>query len=162
VNDLKAEKVQRYFEVMQEWREATRYIGTGFLVMGRCLSILKKEQLWRLDNQTLTFRLWVEGELKICYSQAMRLIQVYEEAGRYIENTELQGIDIYKVVLLLPYFDGKTDEEKIELLHMAKECKVTDIKNNLREMKGLTPTDKCEHKVVETWQRCLDCGKFFK
>lgn len=158
-------KADRYHEVMQQWKQATHSLGTGFIIMGKCLSELKREQLWKLDgNQNITFRYWVEGELKICYSQAMRLIQVYERVGKYLDNPDLQGIDIYKIVLLLPHMKGKTDDEVITMLYDAKECSVRALKNNILEQKGLPTTDTCDHSKYGQiiWCQCENCKGFYK
>jgi hypothetical protein len=162
---VKDAKAERYHEIMVEWNLVKNSMGIGFLRMGKCLSILKQEQLWRLDgNQNLTFRSWIEGELKICYSQAMRLIQVFEQVGDYLTNKDLEGIDIYKIVLLLPHLKGKNDEEKIDMLYMAKDCTVDHIKQNLREGKGLPTKDTCDHEKYEQelWNRCPNCGRWSK
>jgi uncharacterized membrane protein len=158
----KVGKGKRYFKLMSEWQEAANSMSSGFLIMGRVLSVIKKEQLWRLDNISLTFRQWVENELKICYSQAMRLIQVYNDAGKWLEKPEFKGIDIYKVVLLLPHMKNKSEKEIEDLFHQAKTLKVNDIRNNLREAKGLVTTDNCDHEDTELWNRCKKCNKWFK
>lgn len=163
MKSLVVSKAEKYHAIMKEWDTIKNSMGIGFMRMGKCLSELKHEQLWRLDgNQNITFRSWVEGELKICYSQAMRLIQVYEQVGEYLENKDLQGLDIYKIVLLLPHLKGKTDTEKIDLLYMAKECTVDHIKQNIREDKGLPTKDTCDHEKYEQeqWGRCSNCGKW--
>ena len=162
--DTKDIKGTRFFEVMERFHNASAMLSNGFLIMGDCLRTIKKEQLWRLDGTAASWRQWVEGELRISYSQAMRLIQVFEDAGRFLVKPEFNGMDIYKVVLLLPFFEGKTDEQKEELLHMASNCKINDIKDNIRAMKGEPLQGECNHEEHEStlWNQCDNCGKFYR
>ena len=156
-------KGDRFYEVLSKYKEAVTNLSLGFLTMGECLRDIKREQLWRLDGMgMITFRQWVEGELRISYSQAQRLIQVFEQAGKYLQKPEFRGIDIYKVVLVLPYFEGKTDAECEDLLYQAKELKVKDLQDVIRERKGEIAQADCDHINNTTWNRCNSCGKFWK
>jgi hypothetical protein len=161
----KKDKGDKFFKAMEKFHSASKMLSMGFLVMGEALKEIKTGQLWRLDgNHIQSWRQWVEGELRISYSQSLRLIQVYDEAGRFLSKPEFNGMDIYKVVLLLPQFEGKTDEEKLELLYMAKECKINDIKDNIRAMKGEPVQGECNHEDYEAtiWNQCSHCKKFYR
>jgi hypothetical protein len=163
MDEKRIAKSDRFHEVMVRYKDAMNTLGTGFLIMGECIRDIKQEQLWRLDgNHLITFRQWVEGELRISYSQAMRLIQVFEQAGRFLIKPEFRGMDIYKVVLLLPYFEGKTDEEKEQMLYEAQELKIKDLQDNLRERRGLVATDTCAHDVNILWNQCEKCKRFWR
>ena len=152
----------RFFEVMRWWEEGIRQTKMGYLLMGKAIYYIKKERLWRADIEHIpTFKCWAEHSLHISVAQAHRLAQIYEELGDLLVD---MPIDISKVTLLLPFMKGKSEEERKEMLEMAQDCTVEDIKNNIKDMTGKneSATDRCEHLESEIWNRCKKCGKFFK
>lgn len=138
----------------------------GYLNVGKWLMIVRHEGLWKLEQTVTTFDQWVETEVGIGKSAAYHAIGVYEKFGDLLENSnEFVGLDFYKVVALLPYVPQKaTVQQKEDLLHMAKTSTVKGLANNLKEMKGGTATDACEHLETElvTFQKCKVCGKLIK
>jgi hypothetical protein len=161
----KVEKGNRYYELLVIWRGGLAQTVNGYLNMGKALHFWKSEKLWRYDLQgtgILSFSSWVKHVLHISPSQAYRLEQIYREVGAVLEKNSIP-IDISKVTLLLPHLEGKTDEEKKEMLEDASVCNVEDIKNNIKDMTGNgTPTDMCEHLNTEQITRCKDCGKWLR
>src|SRR5574343_506593 len=146
----------RFHEVMKIWNEGIRMSRNGFLAMGQAIHIFKKERLWRYDIEHMpSFKYWVEHSLHISIAQAHRLEQIYREVGEVLKDDAID-IEISKITLLLPYLSDKTDEEKKEMLSMAADLTVEDIKNNLKEITGNKDkaTDVCEHLDVETVLRC--------
>ena len=153
----------RFFDVMKLWNEGVRMSRNGFLTMGQAIHIIKKERLWRYDIEHIpSFKYWVEKSLHISIAQAHRLEQIYREVGEVLKDDAID-IEISKITLLLPYLSDKTDEEKKEMLSMAADLTVENIKNNLKEMTGKgIATDVCSHTDVETVLRCRKCGKWLK
>lgn len=152
----------RLHEVMTMWSKGIMSAKNGYLLMGQSIHLIKKEQLWRLDMEHCpTFKYWVEHTLHISVAQAHRLDQIYEMCGVILIDLP---IDISKVTLMLPYMKGKTKEEMKDMLVMANDCTVEDIKNNLADMNGQPEkaTDVCSHTDVTIWRRCNFCGKFLK
>lgn len=150
----------RFWEIMGWWQEGIKLSRTGYIMMGKSLYYFKKEKLWRKEIEHMpTFKYWVENSLHISIAQALRLIQIYTELGNLLENTP---VEISKVTLLLPYLHDKTDDEKKELLTMANECTLNQLKDNIKEMQGDKDkcTDICEHREVEIFTRCKLCKKW--
>lgn len=152
----------RLHEVMTMWSKGIMSAKNGYLLMGRSIYLIKQEALWKLDMENCpTFKYWVEHTLHISIAQAHRLAQIHEECGTILIDLP---IDISKVTLMLPYLKGKTEEEKKDMLVMANDCTVEDIKNNLLEASGQPEkaTDVCSHTDVTIWRRCNFCGKFIR
>jgi len=156
----KEERGDIYHQAMVLWRSGVNNSKNGYLQMGKAINLVKTKELWK-DIGVKSFRQFCSKELHISEAQAHRLDQVYRELGRLLENIP---IDIAKVTLLLPYLKDKDTEQRIEMLEMAAECSVEAIKNNILEMNGehSKATDVCTHEKTETWERCLNCKKFFK
>jgi hypothetical protein len=155
-------KGNRLHEVMEMWMKGIMDVKNGYLLMGKALFHIEEEKLYKLTgNHVKTFSHFVKNELTISRAQAYRLIQIYKELGHLLQDI---SIDISKVTLLLPYLHGKTEGEREELLLMARNCTVEDIKNNIKDLKGEgeLATDACLHTNTELINRCKDCGKYFK
>jgi len=161
--ELKEKEGDRFHEVMGWWNSGVNQAKLGYLLMGKSIYFIKKEKLWKKEIEHMpTFKYWAEHALHISVAQADRLAQIYFELGHLLENIPF---DISKVTLLLPYLRDKDDAEKKEILFMANECTVEDIKNNLKELKGEgTATDVCTHpeSEIEYVPRCKACGKWIK
>lgn len=152
----------RLHEVMTLWENGIIAARNGWLMMGKAIHLIKKEKIWRIDIEHMpTFKYWVEHRLHISVAQAHRLSQLYEEIGHIAIDIP---VEITKVTLLLPYMKDKTDEEKKEMIMMASECSIEDIKNNIADMNGMPEraTDVCTHADVEVWRRCKFCGRWMK
>lgn len=155
------EKVgDRIHEVMEWWANGLLNLRNGYILTGKAIYHLKKERLWRhYGSPSPSWKYWVEHELHVTCRHADRLAMIYVELGHLLPDIL---IDISKVATLLPYIHGKTDEEKVEMLNMAKDLRVEDIKNNIHEMKGEAITDGCDHPDTELISRCRICGKWIR
>lgn len=153
----------RLHEAMQVWNNGMLMAQNGYLYMGKSLCLMKEDNIYRaMGSHIISWKHFVENELHISKAQADRLIQIYRDIGALLEKHSMV-IDISKVTLLLPLLNGKTEDEKVDLLNMAKDCKVEDIKNNIKDLTGKgTTTDNCNHMNTELVSRCKDCGKWLK
>ena len=151
----------RLFEVMSWWNNGIDAAKAGYLLMGKSIFHLKKEKLWRVHTEHMpSFKYWVEHELHISLAQANRLAQIYSELGHILAELP---IEISKVTLLLPHLHDKTDDQKKDMLSMAQNCTIEDIKNNIKDMEGEgNTTDTCLHLNTELVSRCRDCNKWLK
>lgn len=150
----------RIHELMSMWEAGVRATKSGYLLMGKAMFYIKKERIWQYHTEHVpSFKYWVEHELHISLAQANRLAEIWTEVGHLIEDMPL---DISKITLLLPHLHNKTDEQKVELLNMARGCNLEGIKNNLLTYTGFPEraTDVCEHRDVELMPRCRNCGKW--
>jgi hypothetical protein len=132
----------------------------GFLQAGKHLTIIKQKKLWELDGtHSKNFEQWVKGELGYSKSTAYNAMAVYEKFGDLIEHDKAyKRLDFSHIVALLPYCNEKTPlEEKEKLLNLLEGQTVEGVKNQLRELKGLKPSDgECDHswRTVEVCEKC--------
>jgi len=157
---------ERYHEVMRLWNRGIEDAKQGYLMMGKAITAIRDEQLWRLEGPHCpTFDYFCKAVLHMSPAQTYRLGQIWEKFGHILEAPEIH-VDISKVTLLLPVLANRPDEVKKEMLLAAQDLTVEDLKNNIREMKGHIATDVCEHppdqQDIETWFRCRVCKKFYR
>ena len=156
----------KYFSTMKEFEAGMRAGLEGYLKCGKAISVIKSERLWMAEgNHVKSFAHFCKKILHISASQAHRMAQVYTEFGDLLSLPENQ-MDITKLTLLLPYVHGQDDQQKADLLAMAKDLTIEDLKNNLLEKdgKGILATDVCDHPMdqLKEYTRCEACGKWLK
>jgi hypothetical protein len=144
-------------ESQKLWNQGISNSINGYLDMGNSLKIIKDNDLW--VGHFKTFDEFVEKDRHISRAQGARLIQI----TKYEPLLKSIPIEISKLTLMLPYLDAKPAEEQEEALHMAANCSVEALKNNLKESKGQIATDNCLHDC--DWIKlfkCSKCGKVIK
>ena len=152
-----------YHEAMTEFNIGMKRGLEGYLQCGKAILTIKEQRLWKLDGAHVnSFGHWVKNVLHVSPAQAHRMSQVYRELGPLLMRPELQT-DIQKITLLLPHIQGATEERKEELLVMAKDLTIEDLKNNILEQqgKGDLCTDICQHLELIPASKCSKCGKWF-
>lgn len=125
--------------------------------LGAYLLAAKAFRVWQSDgSEAKNFNHWMENEIGLKKSTGNNIMGVVKELYPVISrHLELSGIFPYRLIEILPYARGKTDEEKEELLHMAKTNSCRNLSDNLSKK----PKDTCEHET-ETWMmnKCKKCG----
>ena len=138
----------------------------GGLEVGRNLLAIKKGKLHMADgNHVSSFWQWVENELGISRAEAKKKMDAADKWGDVLENSVFTAISDEKLILLSRLITSKTtDSEKKDLLHMAQEQTMRGLRDNIRERQGKVATDVCSHKEEnqEAWNKCKDCGKFWR
>lgn len=137
----------------------------GFLQSGKYLLMVKQKRIWKIDGAHVKrFEHWVKNELGISKSTAYNTIAVYEKYGDVLESTpRYQRIDFSYLVALLPYTkDNATVQEKEKLLDMIEGQTGQGVKNQLRVLKGLTPTDECPHLETKLVRICTHCSRWME
>lgn len=136
-----------------------------YLACGKLLCDADKAKDWKHDGSCANnFFQWVEHELCFKRTNAQRMMVVWLAFKEIITGTKgnlILEIDFSKLVLIAPYMAGETEEERMELIHSAKELSVRALENNLRERNGGgIATDVCTHtgakKILEI---CKGCGQ---
>lgn len=138
---------------------------SGYLKAGKALLVIKDKKLWKGDGAHNTrFDQWLSNEMGIKKTTAYNLMAVYEKFGELIEFNDLYNwLEFSHIVALLPYVKkDTTDEEKERLLSLVNGQTAQGVRDNLRELSGKVPSDKCEHKETKTLQACIKCGKILK
>ena len=137
-----------------------RQMCKSIFVLGSYLIAARAYSVWSSDGSGAhDFSEWLESEVGIKRSTGYDAMAVTEKLYPYISNQpDLQSIFPTRLVKLLPHIKGKSDDEVVELLHMAANATCKGIENNLKKV----PDDTCPHEESEAWNRCLKCGKFWK
>jgi hypothetical protein len=128
--------------------------------LGAYLIAAKAHGIWQIDGSGAhDFAEWLESEVGIKRSSGYDAMAVTSRFYPIIgKRPELEGIMPTRLVRLIPFTKGKSEDEIVELLHMAQNATCKGIENNLKKV----PDDTCPHKESEAWNRCLKCGKFWK
>lgn len=135
----------------------------SYLITGKLLCDAEKRKDWKHDGSGADgFFQWVEFEIGYKRTNVQRIMKNWEAVRNLLpKNLDLiTHIDFSKLSLVAPLLlDATTEEERLELLHMASANSVRDLENNLREKKGLIPQDECNHNNIRTLEICKDCHK---
>jgi hypothetical protein len=80
--------------------------------------------------------------------------------GRALRERNVQ-VPIRKLVIIAPYGKGDQTEEWLE---KAISLPSGALEDEIREQRGLPPTDGCDHPAgtMEVWTRCGRCGKWLE
>jgi len=138
-----------------------------YMISGKLLCDAYEKKDWKHDGScAVNFYQWVENELGQKRSNIKRLMKVWRGIKHLLPAQEqiLTKIEFSRLVEVVPYLKDITEDEQVELIHMASTNSVRDLRNNLREISGTgIADDVCGHtQVMELWKRCPDCGKFFR
>jgi len=134
-----------------------------YIMLGAILCKARDKEDWvkaGCDN----FFQWVENEKRTSRTQAQRMMKIWDTFGSRIEEyykviVEIPYVNLYEVARIAPKLE---DKEVLELLHAAAVNTERHFKDNIKELEGKLPTDKCDHINLENWHRCRRCGKFIK
>lgn len=152
----------RLQEVSKNIIAAKQNLARNYLVLGKMLSIVRREQLFAEADYNNFDQFLADPEICISYATASRLINCYEVFVEHykLDEEELKLIDFSKVAELLPIVRSKTRpvEEVRKLLQEAHYSTIRDIRIRKKEMAGVTP-EYCKHHWVERKQwRCTKCN----
>jgi hypothetical protein len=125
--------------------------------LGAYLIAAKAHAVWSMDGSGAhDFAEWLESEVGIKKSTGYDAIAVTLKLFPVIgKHPELDGIQATRLVRLLPYTKGKTEDEIIDLLYLAKTATCKGLEYSLRK----NPPDECSHEG-EPWyyEKCKHCN----
>jgi hypothetical protein len=137
----------------------------SFLIVGCLLSKIHASGEWKNDGSEATnWNTWVEKEMNVKRSNSNRMMRVWKciESLLPHEGDLVLSVDFSKMVSLIPVMKDLKNAEKIEWLHHAQVLTCEALGNQVRQYTGKMPTDVCDHKHTEAWERCIDCGDFLR
>jgi len=147
------------FQVDKQIDEARRSITRNFIVLGGLLSRVYKDELWKYYGEHLeSFEDYLK-EKSIKRSTGYQYMRVFEEFKDFL--TASDTVPVRRLVKLLPHTD-KIDKEK--WVNKARLLPAEGFNNEIRELKGKTTTDECDHPLIKQsfFTKCKECGKFIK
>jgi hypothetical protein len=128
----------------------------GFLGIGKALSIINKNDLWRFSDSCTSFSSYVENVQKIKKSWAYSLVTVYERFSPILlAHEDLKTVEVTRLVRLLPFVQEDNIEE---LAHSAALLPAKAFDDQVRQLSGKTPQDTCEEHDWVIIKRCKICG----
>lgn len=132
-------KNQIVFNLVEQLRRAARGIVKNYLVIGKILTKVKEEELYKAYASHLrTFEDFLV-ELRIKRSTAYHSMAVYKEFGPLLESNALD-IPFRRLIKLLPI--AKNNKE--EWLEKARLLTERDFEKEINEAKGLKPDEPCD------------------
>ena len=141
----------------------------GRLQRGLLLKEIKDKKLyigyegWVSSWNDFTNCIWLSIET------ARQDMEIYKEFNEYLENQPLlyNQIPYERLVRLLPVVKSRQQKSHTDLLDMAARSSRADFDNNLRELKGKVPNDKCinplncdSQKII--LEKCQICGVIYR
>ncbi|MBW2985705.1 hypothetical protein KY313_03575 [Candidatus Woesearchaeota archaeon] len=140
----------------------------GRLERGNILRNIKENKGYlNFDGYVENWDSFVEA-IGINRETARQDMDIFEQFSFYILGKKeiLQNCSYERLVRLLPIVKKKP-QMKIELLEMATNSNRADFNNNIRELKGLTPADKCVDvskcdEPSQIYEKCMTCNAFIR
>lgn len=131
----------------------------SYLIVGFLLVEARDKEDWKKDEIAHNFFEWVEKEETIPRTSAQRFISVWERVNPFLEKhlDLILEINPSNLADVAPLLEGLPEDEALTLLHAAKENTNRDLKNTIKERKGLPTTDTCDHINVQVFTKCERC-----
>ena len=152
-------------DCIEQLRNINLSILKGRLERGNILIHLKNNKAYiGYDSYCNTWHEFLEC-INLNRETARQDMEIYDQFSFYILGKKeiLQNCSYERLVRLLPIVK-KEPQMKIDLLDMATKSNRADFDNNIKELKGLIPTDTCDkhfERVID-YEKCQNCGEFRK
>ena len=155
--------------ILDQLKSINITILKGRLQRGMLLQKLKNQKLYvGYDGWVET---WVEflDSISLSRETARQDMEIYNEFWNYLneEPLLLNAISYERLVRLLPVVKSRQQKSHTDLLDMAARSSRADFDNNLRELKGKVPNDKCinplncdSQKII--LEKCQICGVIYR
>ena len=140
-------------------------IEDHFLALGEIFSQIKRSQAYKIKGFP-TFKEFVETELKLTNTMAMKLIGIYE---LYIEELDVDEGDVKKIgvdrlAMIKPIVQKATFEEQENWLEQAKSLPTQELKDKIKEVRlkekklDKTMKDVLAEQYVERMTTFFNCS----
>lgn len=135
----------------------------SYIIIGAALAKARDSEDWK-KAQCNNMKEWCENEQRISYTQAIRMMTIWDKLSRllpkyYEQMKEIPFTNLYEIARIA---DALSPAKLAELLEVAAVNTERHFKDNIRELEGKIPTDKCIHANMESWFKCSACHKFIK
>ena len=143
--------------LVQMITEAKKNMVGNALTIGKCLSEIATDDLWREYGDHLeTFDDFLK-EIVVPKSTGHHYMRVWDTFGEYLTANGL-ALPIRRLIKLLPI---ATEENKEELLHKAEILSDADFSKEIAEEKGIVD---CEHPIKDRkyFYQCGRCKSWIK
>lgn len=154
-------KTDQAVMAVEEITRCAAAIDVAYLHLGKMLWFVKQNQLYKhYAEHTQTMSAFLrEIDIGIGMSQCDHLIRVFKTFGEHLEGRKIA----FKRLLLIHSLVA--GPETIDpLLDLAEKLPMVGLISTIKERKGLTPPDGCQHpaEAIRTHYRCSVCGTWLK
>jgi hypothetical protein len=136
----------------------------SYIIMGAILCKKRDDKDWE-TAECRTMREYCEGVERISYTQAFRMMTIWDKLSPYmLEHYDviknISFVNLYEVARIAS-LDVLSELKLVELMDQAAVDTERGFKDNIREIeKKKPPTDKCDHLTAEKWfYKCRSCDK---
>ena len=144
---------------MDKIEQGFKIIGTIEFEIGKILLEKYKKGTYKLSGSHINTWQDFLKELGITYTKAQQLMDVVEtfpNLQNCVNYDRLKSIaKLYKLGLIKP-------EDLDEVYQMAVTLPIKDWRDEYNMLEGKSTYLTCEHKNVEEYVRCKDCGRWIK
>lgn len=133
----------------------------SYIIMGAILCKSRDEEDWakaKCDNM----KQYCEGEMRVSYTQAIRMMTIWDKLGPKLKDhfdqiMAISFVNLYEVARLA---SNLNDAQLAVLLEQAAVDTERGFKDNIRALEGKTPHDECDHMNADKWFfKCKRCQK---
>lgn len=143
---LDLDKAEKGRQLTQYVRDQQENIEQSFLKIGAALSIIEKEELFKVDGVP-SFRSWATENLSFSYEHATRLIRIVDDLLPVLGEVEI--LPVSKMKELLPMLnDGSSPEQIREAYEDIQHLPVTEAKKRIKEIRGVEDKPLTMFKLV--------------
>ncbi|HNX00216.1 MAG TPA: hypothetical protein PLE74_01985 [Candidatus Cloacimonadota bacterium] len=140
-------------------------IEDHFLALGEIFSQIKRSQAYKIKGFP-TFKEFIETDLKLTNSMAMKLIGIYE---LYIEEldvdeNDVKNIGVDRLAMIKPIIQKATFQEQENWLEQAKSLPTQELKDKVKELRqkekklDKTMKDVLAEQYVEKMTTFFNCS----
>jgi len=133
----------------------------AYIVMGAILCKSREEEDWA-KAKCQNMKEYCENEMRISYTQAIRMMTIWDKLGGkllayYDQIVSISFVNLYEVARLAHTLN---DAQLSVLLDQAAVDTERGFKDNIRALEGKTPHDECDHINADKWFfKCKKCQK---
>lgn len=133
----------------------------AYIIMGAVLCTSRDANDWEKAN-CRNMKEYCENELRISYTQAIRMMTIWDKLNPYIIKhyetiKNISFVNLYEVARVAALMN---DVQLIALFDQAALDTERGFKDNIREIEGKKAHDACDHMNADKWfYKCQRCNK---
>lgn len=133
----------------------------AYIAMGAILCMARDKEDWA-KAQCQNMKEYCEGEMRISYTQAIRMMTIWDKLHPYIVDhygvmKQISFVNLYEVARVAALMDSA---KVVELMRQAAVDTERGFKDNIRSIEGKVAHDECDHVNADKYLfKCRTCGK---
>lgn len=133
----------------------------SYIIMGAILCMSRDKEDWN-KAQCANMKVYCENEMRISYTQAVRMMTIWDKLNAYIIKhydtiKNISFVNLYEVARVAALMN---EAQLGALLEQAAVDTERGFKDNIREIEGKKPHDACDHVTADKYLfKCRSCHK---